>query len=57
MPVSPTSLKIAAVSGLIALGAGVGVVATMWIGAIGQLLSAAFVVFGPFWRMRELPTA
>ena len=40
-----------------ALGAGVGVVATMWIGAIGQLLSAAFVVFGPFWRMRELPTA
>ena len=39
------------------LGAWLGVTATMWIGAIGQLLSAAFVVFGPFWRMRELPQA
>ncbi|KRB36856.1 MFS transporter [Microbacterium sp. Root180] len=37
------------------LGTWLGVVPTMWIAAIGQLLSAAFVVFGPFWRMRELP--
>ena len=38
-----------------ALGSGVGVVATMWIGAIGQLFAALFVVLGPFWRLRELP--
>lgn len=38
-----------------ALGTWLGVVPTMWIGAIGQLASAAFVVFGPFWTMRELP--
>jgi hypothetical protein len=38
-----------------ALGTWLGVVPTMWIGAIGQLVSAAFVVFGPFWTMRELP--
>lgn len=38
-----------------ALGTWLGVVPTMWIGAIGGLLSAAFVVIGPFWRMRELP--
>nr|BFF09779.1 MFS transporter [Microbacterium flavescens] len=37
------------------LGTWLGVVPTMWIGAIGQLLSAAFVVFSPFWTMRELP--
>lgn len=37
------------------LGSWLGVVPTMWIGAIGQLLSAAFVVIGPFWAMRELP--
>ncbi|MCB1298096.1 MAG: MFS transporter [Microbacteriaceae bacterium] len=39
------------------LGQWLGVLATMWIGAIGQLLSAAFVAIGPFWRMRELPSA
>lgn len=39
------------------LGTWLGVVPTMWIGAIGQLLSAAFVVFAPFWTMRELPDA
>ena len=39
------------------LGSSLGVVATMWIGAIGQLLSALFVVAGPFWRMTELPDA
>lgn len=39
------------------LGTELGVLATMWIGAIGQLFSATFVVIGPFWRMRELPTA
>ena len=39
------------------LGAWLGVVPTMWIGAIGGLVSATFVVFGPFWAMRELPAA
>lgn len=38
-----------------ALGTWLGVVPTMWIGAIGGLASALFVVIGPFWRMRELP--
>ncbi|MHC2998392.1 MFS transporter [Microbacterium sp. HJ5] len=38
-----------------ALGTWLGVVPTMWIGAIGQLASAAFVVFAPFWTVRELP--
>lgn len=38
-----------------ALGTWLGVVATMWIGALGGLLSALFVVVGPFWGMRELP--
>lgn len=37
------------------LGTWLGVVPTMWIGAAGQLASAAFVVFGPFWTMRDLP--
>jgi predicted MFS family arabinose efflux permease len=37
------------------LGTWLGVVPVMWIGAIGQLLSAGFVVFAPFWTMRELP--
>jgi len=37
------------------LGTWLGVVTTMWIGAIGQLFSALFVVVGPFWAMRELP--
>ncbi|WP_231955726.1 MFS transporter [Occultella aeris] len=40
-----------------ALGTWVGVVATMWIGAAGQLLSALCVVIGPFWTMRQLPDA
>lgn len=40
-----------------ALGTWLGVVPTMWIGAAGQLLAAAFVVIGPFWRMRQLPDA
>lgn len=39
------------------LGGSVGVLTTMWIGAIGQLFSALFVVVGPFWSMRELPAA
>jgi MFS family permease len=37
------------------LGTWLGVVPTMWIGAIGQLAAAVFVVTGPFWGMRELP--
>ena len=40
-----------------ALGTWLGVVPTMWIGAVGQALSALFVVFAPFWSMRELPRA
>jgi len=36
------------------LGTWLGVVPTMWIGALGGVLSAAFVVFGPFWTMRDL---
>jgi len=39
------------------LGTWLGIVPTMWIGAIGQLLSALFVVAGPFWAMRSLPDA
>ena len=39
------------------LGTWLGVVPTLWIAAVGQLLSAAFVVLGPFWTMRELPDA
>ncbi len=37
------------------LGTWLGVVTTMWIGAIGQLFSALFVIIGPFWSMRDLP--
>ncbi len=37
------------------LGTWFGVVTVLWIGAIGQLLSALFVVTGPFWSLRELP--
>lgn len=40
-----------------ALGTWLGVVPTMWIGAVGQLLAALCVVIGPFWAMRELPDA
>lgn len=39
------------------LGTWLGVVPAMWIGALGQLASAGFVVFGPFWSMRALPDA
>ncbi|WP_072313883.1 MFS transporter [Agrococcus sp. Marseille-P2731] len=39
------------------LGTWLGVVPTMWIAAVGQLLSALCVVIGPFWAMRELPDA
>lgn len=40
-----------------ALGTWLGAVPTMWIGAIGGLVSALFVVTGPFWAMGELPDA
>lgn len=40
-----------------ALGTWLGVVPTMWIGAVGQVFSALFVVIAPFWTMRELPDA
>ncbi|WP_248146729.1 MFS transporter [Microbacterium aoyamense] len=39
------------------LGAWLGVTTTMWIGAVLGLASALFVVTGPFWTLRELPTA
>jgi len=39
------------------LGTWLGVVPTMWIGAVGQVVSALFVVIGPFWALRELPDA
>lgn len=39
------------------LGTWLGVIPTMWIGAIGQLLAGLFVVTGPFWRLRDLPDA
>lgn len=35
----------------------IGVVPTLWIAAVGELLAGLFVVTGPFWRMRELPDA
>lgn len=38
------------------LGANLGVVPTVWIGAIGALLPAAIVMFSPLWGMRTLPT-
>ena len=38
-----------------ALATGLGVVPTMWIGAVGQLFSALFVIIGPFWYLRDLP--
>lgn len=37
------------------LGSTLGTVPTLWIGAVGALLSALPVVLGPFWRLRELP--
>jgi len=37
------------------LGTAIGTVPTIWIGALGALLSALPVVIGPFWRMRTLP--
>lgn len=39
------------------LGTWIGVVPTMWAGAGLALVSALFVVIGPFWTMRELPGA
>jgi predicted MFS family arabinose efflux permease len=45
------------VYGVGGLGTWLGVVPTMWIGAIGQVLAALFVIVGPFWALRELPDA
>jgi len=39
------------------LGTWLGVVPTLWVGAIGALGSAVFVLTPRFWRMRELPLA
>jgi hypothetical protein len=39
------------------LAATIGVAPTMWIGAVGSLLSAGFVVFSPLLGMRTLPGA
>lgn len=39
------------------LGSWIGTVPTLWIGAVGGVLSALPVIIGPFWGMRELPDA
>ena len=39
-----------------ALGTTIGVLPTMWIGAVGTLLASGFVVFSPIARMKVLPT-
>jgi hypothetical protein len=39
------------------LGTWIGVVPTLWIAAVGELLSCLFVVISPFWSMRDLPDA
>ncbi|MGX5680749.1 MFS transporter [Schumannella luteola] len=39
-----------------ALGSALGIVPTMWIGTVGGLLGAAFVLFSPLTGMRQLPT-
>ena len=39
------------------LGTWLGTVPALWIGAVVALLSALPVVLGPFWRLRELPSA
>jgi MFS family permease len=39
------------------LGSWIGVVATLWIAAIGELFAGLFVIIGPFWSMRDLPDA
>lgn len=39
------------------LGTWIGVVPTLWIGAVGSALSALPLVFSSFWRMRELPAS
>lgn len=39
------------------LGGTMGTVPTLWIGAVGALLSALPVALGPFWRLRALPDA
>ncbi|GAA3638515.1 MFS transporter [Microbacterium awajiense] len=40
-----------------AVGAWIGTVPTLWLGAAGELLACLFVVVGPFWAMRDLPDA
>lgn len=45
----------ALLSGVLAVT--IGIVPTMWIGAVGTLLSAGFVVFSPLLGMRKLPDA
>jgi len=45
------------IGGLVAGGLGtvIGVTPTLWIGAVGVVLSSVFVVFSPLLGMRELP--
>jgi MFS family permease len=38
-----------------ALGTWIGVVPTLWIAAVFELLAGLFVIIGPFWSMRDLP--
>lgn len=39
------------------VGSALGIVATLWIGVVGCLVSALPVVLGPFWQLRDLPNA
>jgi hypothetical protein len=38
-----------------ALGTFIGVVPTLWVGAIGGIFAASFVFFSPLRTMREMP--
>ena len=37
-----------------AIASAIGLAATFWIGAVGELLSAAFVVFSPLWGLKTI---
>ncbi len=40
-----------------ALGTWIGVVPTLWIAVVFEMLAGLFVIIGPFWSMRDLPDA
>ncbi len=39
-----------------ALGTAIGIIPTMWIGVVGGIVAAGWVLFSPITRMRVLPT-